>query len=106
MSTLGDPLSDLGYALLWWGTRDRIEVHPSQAVAELPGFPPAAELSHRYARATARDVGEIDWYVALAAFKLAIIHEGQRATRRRAGQPFEGGSEQSLAEWALDLAAR
>jgi len=105
MATLGDPLSDLGYALLWWGTRDRVEVHPSQAVADLPGFPPAEQLIESYASASSRDVSEIDWYLALAAFKLAIIHEGQRATRRRAGQPWEGGSEQPLAEWALQLAA-
>lgn len=106
MSTLGDPLSDVGYALLWWGTSDRVGVHPSQGVADLPGFPSATELVDRYAAATARDVAAIDWYVALAAFKLAIIHEGQRATLRRAGRPVDDATGQPLAEWALELAAR
>jgi aminoglycoside phosphotransferase (APT) family kinase protein len=104
MSTLGDPLSDLGYAVLWWGTSDRIPVHPSQAVADLPGFLTARELVGRYAAAADRDVSDIDWYVALAAFKLAVIHEGQRATRRRAGQPVDETTGQPLAEWALERA--
>ncbi len=103
MATLGDPLSDLGYTLLWWGTTDRVNVHPSQGVADLPGFPSAGELVDRYASATALDIDAIDWYVALAAFKLAVIHEGQRATRRRAGQPVADADGQPLAEWALAL---
>ena len=106
MSTLGDPLSDLGYAVLWWGTTDRPDLHPSQAVADLPGFPSAAELVDRYAAAAGRDVSEVTWYVALAAFKLAIIHQGQRATLRRAGRPVDDAAGQPLAEWALELAAR
>jgi aminoglycoside phosphotransferase (APT) family kinase protein len=105
MSTLGDPLSDLGYALLWWGTRDRVHIHPSQAVADLPGFPSAPELVDRYAATAAWDVTGIDWYVALAAFKLAVIHEGQRATRLRAGQPVDDAPGQPVAEWALDMVA-
>lgn len=103
MATLGDPLSDLGYTLLWWGTTDRVNVHPSQGVADLPGFPSADEVVGRYGAATTLDVGEIDWYVALAAFKLAVIHEGQRATRRRAGQRVPDANGQPLAEWALAL---
>ncbi len=106
MSTLGDPLSDVGYALLWWGTTDRVDVHPSQGVADLPGFPSATELVGRYAASAARDVAEVGWYVALAAFKLAIIHQGQRATLRRAGRPIDEAGGQPLAEWALELAAR
>lgn len=104
MSTLGDPLSDLGYALLWWGTNDRVPVHPSQAVADLAGFPTADELIDGYEAATGHDVADVEWYVALAAFKLAVIHEGQRATRRRAGQAVEDASGQPLAEWALEKA--
>jgi aminoglycoside phosphotransferase (APT) family kinase protein len=101
MATLGDPLSDLGYALLWWGTTNRIAVHPSQGVADLPGFPSAEQLIAAYGTTTTLDVDEIDWYLALAAFKLAVIHEGQRATRRRAGLPVADADGQPLADWAL-----
>ena len=99
-------MSDLGYALLWWGTTDRLEVHPSQAVVELPGVPTAQELVDGYAAATGWDLAHVNWYLALAAFKLAVIHEGQRATRRRAGQPVTAATGQPVAEWALDRAAR
>jgi aminoglycoside phosphotransferase (APT) family kinase protein len=105
MATLGDPLSDLGYALLWWGTADRVMVHPSQGVPDCPGFPTSEELTARYAAATGADTSRIQWYVALAAFKLAVIHEGQRATRRRAGESVDDSTGQPLAEWALARSA-
>jgi aminoglycoside phosphotransferase (APT) family kinase protein len=103
MATLGDPMSDLGYTLLWWGTVDRAAIHPSQQIADLPGFPSAQELAARYATVSGRDVTDVPWHMALAAFKLAVIGEGQRATMRRAGQEVPTTSGQPLAEWALDL---
>jgi aminoglycoside phosphotransferase (APT) family kinase protein len=107
MATLGDPLADLGYSLLYWGTRDRPFVHPSQACADLPGFLTAPELTDRYATATGQAVNDITFYVVLAAFKLAIIGEGNRARSRRAGKsgpsyPTEIPGPR-LPDWALDL---
>jgi len=102
MATLGDPRSDLGYALLWWGSGDRPIAHPSQAVADLPGFPTGPELVDRYAARTGRDCDGVAWYVALAAFKLAVIGEGQRARlRRTGGDTAAPQSAQPLAAWAL-----
>ena len=43
MSTLGDPLADVGYALLWWGSGDARRHQP--AVADLPGSRPAPSWS-------------------------------------------------------------
>jgi aminoglycoside phosphotransferase (APT) family kinase protein len=107
MATLGDPLSDLGYALLWWGSSDRPVTHPSQTVADLPGFPTGRELVERYAIRTGRGCDDVAWYMALAAFKLAIIGEGQRARRRRTGgdaeAPQAAQAAQPLAAWALRL---
>jgi aminoglycoside phosphotransferase (APT) family kinase protein len=103
MATLGDPVSDLGYALLWWGSRHRPLAHPSQAVADLPGFPTGRELVERYAVLTGRGCDDVAWYIALAAFKLAVIGEGQRARLRRTGGDAEAPqSAQPLAAWALD----
>lgn len=106
MATLGDPMSDLGYTLLWWGTAGRAVIHPSQQIADLPGFPQADEIADRYAALSRRDVIDVSWHMALAAFKLAVIGEGQRATMRRAGQEVPATSGQPLAEWALDLLVR
>jgi aminoglycoside phosphotransferase (APT) family kinase protein len=104
MATLGDPRTDLGYALLWWGSTDRPATHPSQAVADLPGFPSPAELVSTYERGTGRDCGDVAWFVALAAFKLAVIGEGQRARLLRTGGDVTGPqSSEPLATWALHL---
>jgi aminoglycoside phosphotransferase (APT) family kinase protein len=107
MSTLGDPLADVGYALLYWGTKDRPPMHPSQAVADLPGFFDADGLLRAYAAASGRDCTNVPFHVVLAAFKLAIIGEGQRARRIRNGEPdpFAGRTGNALVEWALTVAA-
>jgi aminoglycoside phosphotransferase (APT) family kinase protein len=98
MATIGDPLADVGYTLLWWGTTDRPMIHPSAHVADLPGFLTADELVARYGA----DPSTVDFHLVLAAFKLAIIGEGNRARARRLGQPAgDSGVGVPLAEWAL-----
>jgi aminoglycoside phosphotransferase (APT) family kinase protein len=77
MSTLGDPLADLGWLLYFWRDPGDPELGLRIAsVTDLQGFPRRAELLARYARA--RDVGpeRVRWYVALAGWKIAIIMEG------------------------------
>ena len=101
MATLGDPLADVGYTLLYWGTTDRPPVHPSQVIADRPGFLSAAGVAERYGV----ELRTLDFYVVLAAFKLAIIGEGNRARARALGTPALGSAATSgpgLAEWALE----
>jgi aminoglycoside phosphotransferase (APT) family kinase protein len=99
MATLGDPLADVGYTLLWWGTADRPRFNPSQEVADLPGFLTAAEVCERYGA----EPDAVRFHVVLAAFKLTIIGEGNRARARRLHQPVPEGAGLALADWALDL---
>jgi aminoglycoside phosphotransferase (APT) family kinase protein len=101
MATLGDPLADVGYTLLYWGATDRPPIHPSQAIADLPGFFTADEVAAAYGT-TADD---LRFYIALAAFKLAIIGEGNRARARRLGHDVPN-VRNPLPEWALDLLTR
>jgi aminoglycoside phosphotransferase (APT) family kinase protein len=98
MATLGDPLADVGYTLLYWGTTDRPPVHPSQAIADRPGFLSAAALAARYGV----ELERLDFYVVLAAFKLAIIGEGNRARARRLGADVAPLRGPGLDEWALE----
>jgi aminoglycoside phosphotransferase (APT) family kinase protein len=76
MSTLGDPLTDLGMTCVYWdglgGFGDAIPPAPGT----LPGWPSRAQLVERYARHSAVAVDTLDWYVAFAYFKLAVILEG------------------------------
>jgi aminoglycoside phosphotransferase (APT) family kinase protein len=99
MATIGDPLADLGYTLLWWGTADRPMTHPSQAVADLPGMPSAGEVCALYGA----DPDVVRFHVVLAAFKLTIIGVGNRARMQRAGMEVPPMTSLPLADWALDL---
>jgi aminoglycoside phosphotransferase (APT) family kinase protein len=75
MSTLGDPLTDLGLLVMYsipLGTADS----PVFTTAEAPGHPAPAELVERYAERSGRDVSAVSWYTAFAWFKLAVILEG------------------------------
>ena len=122
MSTLGDPLADLGWMVSFW--RERGEDEPAAAsagakqhdlfsrtsqVTALPGFQSRAELVERYASQTGRDVSDLRWYTVLAVWKLAILLEGSYA-RHLAGMtddPFFAEMEHgvpALAAKALEVA--
>jgi aminoglycoside phosphotransferase (APT) family kinase protein len=82
MSTLGDPLSDLGLTLVYWveATDGEDEALPLGAtVTSAPGFFTRREFTERYAELTEFDLGGVDFYVAFACFKLAVILEGIHA---------------------------
>jgi len=80
MATLGDPLADLGYTLIYWvepgdaATRGSIE--EVGAVTAHPGFLSRKEVAAAYADASGRDLAQIDFYQVLALTKLAVISEG------------------------------
>lgn len=75
MSTLGDPLTDLGL-LVMYSTRLELPDSPISTTAGADGHPDAAELIERYAARSGRDVSAVSWYTAFAWFKLAVILEG------------------------------
>jgi aminoglycoside phosphotransferase (APT) family kinase protein len=75
MSTLGDPLADLGLTVAY-ATRDAPDDSVIANVSGAPGYPGPDELIAHYAKGSGRDVSELDWYVAFNFFKLAVITEG------------------------------
>ena len=111
MATLGDPLTDLGMLVTYWGPvgetlwRARAR-QPHHANA---GFPSAEALVERYARASGVTVDDVDFYRVLATFKLAVISEGALA-RMVARAPERAASTRAvveeLAAAALDQADR
>jgi aminoglycoside phosphotransferase (APT) family kinase protein len=84
LSTLGDPMSDLALLLLFWREEGEPELTLIPGVSHLPGFPTRAEMLGRYADASGADVSDLDWYLAFAHFKFAVIAQGVSA-RSRAG---------------------
>ncbi|MEU6501593.1 MULTISPECIES: phosphotransferase family protein [Streptomyces] len=75
MSTLGDPLTDLGL-LVMYSSDLGLPESPVSTTSGAPGHPSPAELIERYAARSGRDTSAISWYTAFAWFKLAVILEG------------------------------
>jgi aminoglycoside phosphotransferase (APT) family kinase protein len=75
LTTIGDPLLDLGWLLATWpeGNSGTVSVTPWE------GFPSADELVAHYAKQTTRDLTHVHWYGVLACYKLGIILEGTYA---------------------------
>ena len=84
LSTLGDPLTDLGLLLLFWRQEGETELSLIPGVSHLSGFPTRTQMLTRYARTAGVDLSDMDWYLAFAHFKFAVIAQGV-ATRSRAG---------------------
>ncbi|EHR51444.1 putative aminoglycoside phosphotransferase [Saccharomonospora marina XMU15] len=75
MSTLGDPLTDLAL-LIAYAQLSTLDVGVVSNVSAAPGYPAADEVITRYTQRSGRDVSALNWYVAFAFFKLAVILEG------------------------------
>ena len=84
LTTIGDPLLDLGWLMATWPEADGPEAG-NVSVTPWDGFPTADELIARYATRSARDLSHMTWYGVLACYKLGIILEGTHA-RAAAGK--------------------
>ncbi|MFD3487126.1 phosphotransferase family protein [Streptomyces sp. NPDC058665] len=91
MSTLGDPLTDLGLLVMYSAPLE-ITGSPISTTAGAAGHPDPAELVERYAARSGRDTSAIAWYTAFAWFKLAVILEGIHY-RYTLGRTVGGGFE-------------
>jgi aminoglycoside phosphotransferase (APT) family kinase protein len=76
LCTLGDPLADVGLLMVYWSEPgdDLIPLFDPPTMA--PGFPSREQVKERYAQRSGRELAEIDYYVALGCWKLAIVLEG------------------------------
>ncbi len=77
-ATIGDPLVDLGHLLGGWEDETSGPTWAKFTDFRL-GFPSRAEIASRYAQLTGLSVDRLDFYIALALFKLGIIMEGAYA---------------------------
>ncbi len=74
--TLGDRLADLGLLLVYWTGPDDALTSWTGASTTSPGFLNRVDLADRYGAITGVDLGQLDYYVAFAFWKLACILEG------------------------------
>jgi aminoglycoside phosphotransferase (APT) family kinase protein len=106
MSTIGDPLADLGYMCTIWIDRG----DPSMGMFELngitreEGFPLRAELVARYEERSGRSMTDIRWYQTLALWKSIVFMEGnfKRAQAGATDDPYLKG----FGEGVVQLAER
>ncbi len=77
LSTLGDPLADVAVMLAYGDPA--VEPLLGQPASTDPRFPRVAELAREYGRLSGRDLGDLDYYLAFAFFKLAVIAQGVHA---------------------------
>jgi aminoglycoside phosphotransferase (APT) family kinase protein len=80
LSTIGDPLADIGYMTATWTGHDderRGTMYDNLAAATgREGFPTREELVARYEERSGRPVTALPWYQVLALWKAAVFMEG------------------------------
>ncbi|MDQ1434367.1 MAG: hypothetical protein QOF59_1183, partial [Actinomycetota bacterium] len=111
MATLGDPLADLGLYLLYYVRDDAQTGNVGATISPEAGFLPRNDVVERYAQKSGRDVSQLDFYEALAAYKLAIILEGIHARflmGKTVGDGFDhiGSLVEVMVQGALDQCSR
>jgi aminoglycoside phosphotransferase (APT) family kinase protein len=86
LSTIGDPLADVGYMVATWAERGDPDntMFSLGAVTREPGFPTRAELVCLYEERSWRSMSNVRWYTTLALWKAAVFLEGSYK-RRLAG---------------------
>jgi len=75
LSTLGDPLADMGSLLTYWAEPGEA-LSGDYAPSTLDGFPNRAEMTGLYLDETGRDAAALQYWHVLGLWKLAIIAEG------------------------------
>jgi aminoglycoside phosphotransferase (APT) family kinase protein len=79
LSTIGDPLADMGYLTVTWAEPDDpadISYSSLSAATRREGFLTRRELIARYEERSGRSVSALHWYQALALWKAAVFMEG------------------------------
>src|ERR1700754_3644530 len=101
LCTLGDPLADVGTLMAYWSEAadDFMPLFAPATIA--PGFPKRVDVRQRYAERSGRDLSQIDFFIALGYWKLAIILEGVYA-RYASGQ--YGETDEGFQEFAKIVA--
>jgi aminoglycoside phosphotransferase (APT) family kinase protein len=76
LSTLGDPVADLAWALMFWNEGPDEVVKTSELITTAPGFPSRAEVTERYADVTGYDLSPLPYHRAFSFWKMACLQSG------------------------------
>ena len=111
MSTVGDPLIDVGLFLAYWTMKGSETNNSLRSITNGPGWLTRDEIVDQYEHATGRDLSRIVFYETFARFKVAVVIQqiyfryvrGQTRDERFANLDV---MVKQLAQDALDLAQR
>ena len=91
LSTVGDPLLDLGWVLYGFRSERDPVGGPPPAYFDPTPFPTREELADFYAERTGLPVDKLDYYLVLAQFKLAVLLERKYAESLAGRKPKDYG---------------
>jgi aminoglycoside phosphotransferase (APT) family kinase protein len=75
MGTVGDPKLDLAWMLLNWPEDTSAPEAAGSSYVDLTGMPSRSAMLAHYAEVSGRQVDDIDYYLVLARWKLAVVLE-------------------------------
>ena len=82
MGTVGDPKLDLGWMMQSWPSRTRgvegdddTDAPSAMSYVDMRGMPSRTDVIEHYAKVSGRQVDDLDYYLVLAKWKLAIVLE-------------------------------
>lgn len=106
MSTIGDPLADVGYLCMMWSQQGDPDAGLAalNTVTRADGFITREEIVARYEERSGRAMGSARWYTALALWKAIVFMEGnyKRAISGASDDPFL----KTFGDGVVDLANR
>ena len=75
MGTVGDPKLDLGWMVQSWPANTDAPEQSEMSYVDMRGMPSRDEVVEHYAKVSGRQVDDLDYYLVLAKWKLAIVLE-------------------------------
>jgi aminoglycoside phosphotransferase (APT) family kinase protein len=75
MGTVGDPKLDLAWMVQGWPEDTSAPEAAASSYVDMTGMPSRTQVLDHYAKVSGRQVDDIDYYVVLAKWKLAVVLE-------------------------------
>jgi aminoglycoside phosphotransferase (APT) family kinase protein len=75
MGTVGDPKLDLGWMVQGWPENPDAQDEGGFSYVDMRGMPSRTEVIEHYSKVSGRQVDDLDYYLVLAKWKLAIVLE-------------------------------
>jgi aminoglycoside phosphotransferase (APT) family kinase protein len=75
MGTVGDPKLDLGWVVQSWPDDTTSDAAANSGYVDMYGMPTRDEVLAHYSKVSGRQVDDVDYYVILAKWKLAVVLE-------------------------------